>query len=75
MVTKFWDTGSVYDRKYQIHFSVEEAERDCLFQTDRATAHTANTTAPFQEFFGESIIRCDLSTLRAQDLMPPDSFL
>lgn len=58
-----------------INFSLEEAERDCLFQTDRTTAHTANTTGPLQEFFGDFSIWSGLSPFRAEDVTPPDLFL
>ncbi len=56
--------------------SLEPEERDCWFQQDGATAHTAESTIAFlKEFFGERLITRPLWPPRSPDLTPPDFFL
>jgi hypothetical protein len=52
----------------------DRKERDCCFQRDGATAHTANTTALLQEFFGESTVGRGLWPQRPPDLTLLTSF-
>jgi hypothetical protein len=51
-------------------------ERNCWFQQDSATAHTAASTMEIlHEFFGEKLISKGLWPPRSPDLTSPDFFL
>ena len=51
-------------------------ERNCWFQQDSATAHTAASTMEIlHEFFGENVISKGVWPPRSPDLTSPDFFL
>jgi hypothetical protein len=65
--------GKINAERYQnlltnFIYLLEENERDSWLQHDRMTAHTANTTALLQEFFGERIAALGFWPLRSPDL-------
>ena len=50
-------------------------ERNCWFQQDSATAHTAaSTMVILHDFFSENLISKGLRPLRSPDLTSPDFF-
>ncbi len=55
---------------------LEPDERDCIFQQDGATPHTAHPTIEFfGEFFGEWLVSASLWSPRNPDFSVPDFFL
>ncbi len=55
---------------------LEPDKRNCIFQQDGATAHTAQKTIAFlKDFFGDRLISRPLWPPRSPNLSPPDFFL
>ena len=55
---------------------LQVGERNCWFQQDSATAHTAaSTTEILHEFFGENVISKGVWPPRSHDLTSPDFLL
>jgi hypothetical protein len=60
---------------FQFIAVLEENERDCRFQKEGATAHTADTTAFLQELCGDCVVRSGLWSPRPKGPTPRDPIL
>jgi hypothetical protein len=72
----FFETKVYQELIQQFIALLQVDERNCWFQHDSATAHTAaSTMVILHEFFGENIISKGLWSPRSPDLTSPDFFL